>query len=203
MGLESEYQHHPKGNKAALMANLRKNGASEEEIAFMFPDFDRLRSTRRVELNAMTSPQFIAFVERKLRANGVAKIVPDQELLAEVYAGMERGRRLEEAVEDLDEIDMEDFKAPKDLQKRVRRLLKEQPALRWDAAARRDHQPQIRWGRAMMPGRRRLRNRRASINFTFDCGGLTYTATASNFEAGGIGELFLAYSAGEGMRRDR
>ena len=40
--------------------------------------------------------------------------------------------------------------------------------------------------------RRRLRNRRPSINFTFDCGGLTYTATASKFEDGGIGELFLA-----------
>ena len=95
MGLESEYQHHPKASKSALMANLRENGASEEEIAFMFRDFDRLRSTRRVELNAMTSPQFVAFVERKLRENGVAKIVPDQDLLAEVYIGMERGRRLE------------------------------------------------------------------------------------------------------------
>jgi hypothetical protein len=28
---------------------------------------------RRVELNAMTSPQFVAFVERKLRENGIAK----------------------------------------------------------------------------------------------------------------------------------
>jgi hypothetical protein len=97
MGLESEYQHHPKGQRRALEENLRTNGAREEEIAFMFRDFDRLRSTRRVELNAMTSPQFVAFVERKLRENGVAKIVPDQDLLAEVYAGVARGRRLEEA----------------------------------------------------------------------------------------------------------
>ena len=94
MGLESEYQHHPKGDKSALMANLPENGASEEEIAFMFRDFDRLRSTRRVELNAMTSPQFVAFVERKLRENGVAKIVPEQDLLAEAYAELKRGRRL-------------------------------------------------------------------------------------------------------------
>ena len=34
MGLESEYQHHPKASKLALIANLRENGASEEEIAF-------------------------------------------------------------------------------------------------------------------------------------------------------------------------
>jgi hypothetical protein len=134
MGLESEYQHHPKGKKSALMGNLRTNGASEEEIAFMFSDFDRLRSTRRVELNAMTSPQFIAFVERKLRDNGIAKIVPDQDSLAEVYAGLERGRRLQEAVEELDEIDMDDFRAPKDLQRRVRKFLKEHPEKRWDEA---------------------------------------------------------------------
>jgi hypothetical protein len=134
MGLESEHQHHPKGTKAALMDNLRTNGASEEEIAFMFQDFDRLRSTRRVELNAMTSPQFVAFVERKLRENGVAKIVPDQELLAKVYAGIERGRRLEEAVEELDEIDMKDFEPPEDLERRVRTVLKKKPHIRWDAA---------------------------------------------------------------------
>jgi len=134
MGLESEYQHHPKGDKATLIANLYENGASEAEIAFMFRDFDRLRSTRRVELNAMTSPQFIAFLERKLKEAGVRKIVPDHDLLAEVYIGLQRGRRLQEAVDDLDEIDDDDFKAPKDLQRRVATLLKQRRAMRWDAA---------------------------------------------------------------------
>ncbi len=134
MRLESEYQHHPKGDKIAMMNNLRENGARDDEIAFMFQDFDRLRSTRRVELNAMTSPQFIAFLERKFQENGIAKIVPDQDLLAEVYTGFERGRRLEEAVENLDEINMKDFRPPRDLQRRVKKLLKQQPILRWDAA---------------------------------------------------------------------
>jgi hypothetical protein len=134
MRLESEYQHHPKADKDALIVNLRENGASEAEIAFMFRDFDRLRSTRRVELNAMTSPQFIAFLERKLKEAGVRKIVPDHDLLAEVYIGLQRGRRLQEAVDDLDEIDDDDFKAPKDLQRRVATLLKQRRAMRWDAA---------------------------------------------------------------------
>src|SRR5258706_5152014 len=137
MGLEPEYQHHPKGKKSALIGNLRTNGASEAEINFMFRDFDRLRSTRRVELNAMTSPQFIAFVERKLKENGVKKVVPDLELLTEAYAGIERGRRLEEAVEELDEIDMDDCKPPKDLEQRVRKILEKHPAMRWDAAIER------------------------------------------------------------------
>jgi len=135
MRLESEHQYHPKGRKAALIANLRENGARAAEIAFMFADFDRLRSTRRVELNAMTSPQFIAFLERKLKEAGVAKIVPNEGLLAEVYGGLERGRRLQEELDDLkEEIDDEDFTAPKDLRRRVAALLKKKPALRWDAA---------------------------------------------------------------------
>jgi len=127
MGLEPEYQHHPKEDRVALENNLRINGASEAEIAFMFRDFDRLRSTRRVELNAMTSPQFVAFVERKLRENGVAKIVPDEKLLAEVYAGIERGRRLEEAVEELDDINTKDIEPPVDLEKRIKEILKRIP----------------------------------------------------------------------------
>jgi hypothetical protein len=134
MRLESEYQHFPKGAKSALMANLRNNGATDEEIEFMFRDFDRLRSTRRVELNAMTSPQVVSFIERKLREHGIGKVVPDQALLAKTYTALEQGRRLEKAVKNLKKIDMKDFKAPKDLQRRVRKLLKERPALRWDAA---------------------------------------------------------------------
>jgi hypothetical protein len=135
MHLASEDQFHPKADKDALIANLRENGANEAEITFMFRDFDRTRSTRRVELNAMTSPQFIAFVERKLREVGVEKIVPEQKLLAEAYVGIERGRRLQEAIDDLtDKIDESDFKAPKDLHDRVATVLKRHPAMRWDAA---------------------------------------------------------------------
>jgi hypothetical protein len=135
MGLASEHQFHSKADKAALIANLRENGASDAEIAFMFHDFDRTRSTRRVELNAMTSPQFIAFVERKLKEVGIEKIVPERKLLAEAYVGIERGRRLQEAIDDYaDQIDESDFKAPKDLEQRVAALLKRQPHMRWDAA---------------------------------------------------------------------
>jgi hypothetical protein len=133
--LDSEYQYHAKGDKSALMDNLRENGATEEEIEFMFRDFDRLRSTRRVELNAMTSPQFIKFVERKLRENKIAKIIPDQKLLAKTYVAMERGRRLEVEAETIEEeIDMKGFKVPRDLKRIVQEELKKNPSIRWDAA---------------------------------------------------------------------
>ena len=134
MGLEAEHQHHPKISRSALEENLRINGASEAEIAFMFRDFGNLRSTRRVELNAMTSPQFVAFVERKLGANGITKVVPDDDVLEEMYTAVGNGHRLEAAIEELDELHAPDCKPPKDLKKRVRKVLEKHPAMRWDAA---------------------------------------------------------------------
>jgi hypothetical protein len=135
MGLDSEHQFHAKGNKAALKANLRDNGATEAEIAFMFADFDSARSLRRVELNAMTSPVFIEFLERKLNETGVKKIVPDKDLLTEAYAGMERGLRLQEAFEKIDKgLEEKGIEAPENLQQRVEEILEQHPDLRWDAA---------------------------------------------------------------------
>jgi hypothetical protein len=134
MGLEAEYQHHPKESRSAIEENLRRNGATAADIEFMLRDFDRLRSTRRVELNAMTSPQFVALVERKLREQGVTKVIPDDDLLSEVCLGIEKGRRLQEAVKRLGVIDVKDFAVPNNLQERVRKVLNEHPAMRWDAA---------------------------------------------------------------------
>ena len=134
MRLEHEYQHHPKANRAALIANLQESGATDEEIQFMFQDWDRLRSTRRVELNSMTSPQFIEFLQRKLQENDIGKIVPDHELLAEAYTAIEKGRRLAKAIKSLDEIDMANFRPPTDLENQVQQLLGQDPTLRWDAA---------------------------------------------------------------------
>lgn len=42
------------------------------------------------------------------------------------------------------------------------------------------------------PQRRRLPNRRASETFGFQCNGLRYTATASWFDEGNLGEVFLS-----------
>jgi hypothetical protein len=133
MSLESEHQFHRKGSKQSLIANLRENGASQAEIDFMFTDFDRLRSTRRVELNAMTSPQFVAFLERKLEEARIAKVVPEPEILKKVYVGLERGRRLQKVLNKI-KFNEKNVRTPADLQQRVAKRLKEVPTLRWDAA---------------------------------------------------------------------
>jgi hypothetical protein len=136
MGLQSEFQS-IKGDRRALEDNLRTNGATEAEIAFMFQDFDSTKSMRRVELNAMTSPQFLEFVESKLQENGIGKVMPDEDLLSEVYISMEKGRRLAEAAKGLKpEID-ENVPVPEDLFQRVYALLEEEPAIRWDNAVAR------------------------------------------------------------------
>jgi hypothetical protein len=128
INLESESVSLGNTDRLKIIRRLRRNGAIEAEIEFLLTE-------RRVELNAMTSPQLVAFVERKLREQGVKKIVPDQARLIEVYRGIERGRRLEQAVAKLDQIKMgEDFKPPADLEQRVRTMLDENPAMRWDAA---------------------------------------------------------------------
>jgi hypothetical protein len=76
----------------------------------------------------------IALIEKKLRAHGVKKIVPNKILLAEVYTEFERGRRLQEMVNKLDDIKMSGFKAPTNLESSVRKYLKEHPDVRWDVA---------------------------------------------------------------------
>jgi ribonucleoside-diphosphate reductase alpha chain len=42
-----------------------------------------------------------------------------------------------------------------------------------------------------MPERRRLPDRRGSLTFTLQAGGLNFTATVSNFDNGALGEVFL------------
>ncbi|MGA2313396.1 MAG: hypothetical protein ABSF87_13660 [Xanthobacteraceae bacterium] len=140
MALESEYQHHQKGNKTALIANLRQNGASDKEIAFMFADFDRLRSTRRVELNAMTSPQFIALVERKLRANGIAKVIPEDDLLEKTYRQYAIGQTVKtefhKSRKAVEAKAKKALKLPHDLKHQVEQMLKQHGDVPWHQAIR-------------------------------------------------------------------
>ena len=139
MGLESEHQHHPKGHKRALIANLRENGATDADIAFMFADFDATRSTRRVELNAMTSPQFIAFVERKLKQHGIAKVVPGNDKLADAYRLFARSQAAERIVRrELKKLKGDAaVEVPPDIETQVRQHLARRPKDRWDAAVQR------------------------------------------------------------------
>ena len=93
----------------------------------------------RVELNAMTSDALIETIETKLKAYGLKKVIPDDDLLAETYRAFHRSERLREKFEEMEEEFDEEAAAieiPGGLKKRVRAILAKHDDLRWDDAIR-------------------------------------------------------------------
>jgi hypothetical protein len=110
---------------------LREYGLDEDEIAFL------VHRHRRVELNAMTSDQFVAWLEDKLAEHGGGKVVPAAEVL-ERHARRLLARRLaaNKVAALLREIEAEAAHRtlPADLDARVRQELARDPALAWEDA---------------------------------------------------------------------
>jgi hypothetical protein len=79
-----------RGSAAARRRNLLLNGATREEAEFLL--------TQRVELNALTSAQLIAFIEHKLAQHGIKKVVPKTELLRDTYRLVVNNGRVERVV---------------------------------------------------------------------------------------------------------
>lgn len=130
MGLEAEPVPQDDIYKWRKRANtLRRHGATEAEIDF-------LRS-ERIELNAMSSPQLVDFVERKLTEHGVKKLVPDDEILEQQARRVIKERLTQEALSKVaEEIEQETESAvlPEDFRWLVEGVLEEHPQLSWDAA---------------------------------------------------------------------
>ena len=87
MNLQSEAVSYT--SKVDPRENLRTSGATAEEAAFLVRKrsghYQQEWSGERVELNSMTSPQFIEWLERKLTEAGVCKLVPEREMLETAY----------------------------------------------------------------------------------------------------------------------
>ena len=112
MGLQSEGAASSKSSAGTIRARLRNSGATADESEFLVH--------QRVELNAMTSEQLVAFIERKLAEHGIKKIVPAKEALDKAYRLFDRGRRLQEAYDKVKtEVDTAGVSAPDDIEKRV------------------------------------------------------------------------------------
>ena len=104
--------------------NLLENGASEQECQFLVSS-SNWRRGQRVELNAMTSRQFIDWLEAKLKAAGVAKVIPDEKTLRKAFKRAARLASIQEAIDNaLEELEEEDVKVPRDLEKKLRSKLK-------------------------------------------------------------------------------
>jgi hypothetical protein len=107
--------------------NLRQNGATPEEIKFLLE--------RRVELNALTSDQLVAFIDRKLKQHGVKKIIPNRETLDNAYRLFARNSEIEKIIKrEMKKLNGATAKPPSNLSTRVRQYLEAHPEARWDKA---------------------------------------------------------------------
>lgn len=98
MDLPSEPVTYPAGVHPGY--RLRESGATEAEVGFLVQSRAGGGYVgRRVELNAMTSRQFIGWLEAKLIAQGVTKVVPDDETLVAAYREACRRVTVQAAIE--------------------------------------------------------------------------------------------------------
>lgn len=115
-------------------ANLRKNGATEDEISYLVTDH---REGQRVELNAFASDHFVEWLERKLVAHGVKKLIPDSDTLMTAYRRALYVHRLNTQLEKIStkaRRQSEKADIPPELQRAVEQLITEHPAMSWDSA---------------------------------------------------------------------
>lgn len=133
-GLESEPVDYRQGKDP--QGYLRQCGATREECDFLVEGGGwRGWHGRRVELNAMTSEQFIDWLGSKLDEHRVEKVVPDVDVLGRAYQRAVFRLKLEEAakkfIADLPEVNVP---VPEDLDNRVRDKLTDNPETSWDEA---------------------------------------------------------------------
>lgn len=100
MGLMSEQVTYRAGVDPRVL--LWEQGATEEECQFLVQSGTPQTGWRgeRIELNAMTSPQLIAWLEQKLAAHGVEKVVPDDDILEDAFRRAARAAHIQHAVDD-------------------------------------------------------------------------------------------------------
>jgi hypothetical protein len=119
---------HIKADTYSMKRNLRRNGATEDEIEFIAVN------RRRVELNAFRSADLIAFIESKLSKHGIKKVIPNAETLEVAYRRAleiehikQRFAKVKAEAKELSEA----AKVPS-LKRRLAKALKENPTMPWD-----------------------------------------------------------------------
>lgn len=77
-----------------------KSGATPEEAQILVQGGKSKKwHGERVELNAMTSGQFVELIESKLEAHGVKKVIPDDDILHDVYRKTQTARLKKKALD--------------------------------------------------------------------------------------------------------
>ena len=96
---------------------LREAGASEETIEFL--------NDQRVELNAMTSRQLVTFVESKLVAYAITKVIPDKHTMEDTYRHYADSDRLADIWDEMANDERDSLTVPDDLGAKIKERLRE------------------------------------------------------------------------------
>ncbi len=129
--LVSDTKRYQFANKVEVIdLGIRLGGATDAEVKFLL--------TRRVELNAFASDQFIAWIEGKLKQHGITKVVPDETTLDKAYRRIRQQAKVQRVIDAaLDNLDEDEGDVPDTLAKKISELQNAEPTLTWDAALKR------------------------------------------------------------------
>jgi hypothetical protein len=112
---------------------LREAGASEETIEFL--------TDQRVELNAMTSRQLVTFVESKLIATGITKVIPDKHIIEDAYRHYADSDRLSDIWDEVGDEERDSVTVPDDLEAKIKDRLEKNRTMTWHRAIRLEIEP--------------------------------------------------------------
>jgi DNA topoisomerase VI subunit B len=134
MGLDSEEVSYD--SKINPKINLRESGASDEEQDFLVSGgYSENWTGQRVELNAMTSDQFIEWLDQKLIDHGAEKVIPDDEDIEKWFKRACRQAYIESQVEHIiDQAKDLDVEIPEDLVEQVKAKIDKNKLMPWDRA---------------------------------------------------------------------
>ena len=109
MGLQSEPVEYRQNKDPRDKFDEQDYDATHEELNFLVEanksgydpkskSYEHRWTGKRVELNAMTSRQFIDWLEGKLKQHDVEKVIPDEETLAQAWHNARRRHRVNKAL---------------------------------------------------------------------------------------------------------
>ena len=134
-GLQSEAATY-KGGLFEVSRDLWRNGAADEEIAFLCQGgTDVLTYGERVELEAFTSPQFVEWLEASLELHGIGKVVPDDLIAERAYRLALELSIVRDRVQGIEEQAAEiaaDAVIPDDLRRQITNALNGNRSQSWD-----------------------------------------------------------------------
>lgn len=116
---------------------LRLCGATEEECNFLVKPSSNWGGWcgERVELNAMTSDELIAWLERKFEEQGISKLIPSDDILDKAYQRAVYLQRVKEETEKIRQrLKSEKVVRTADLKQQVADKVLDDPELSWDEA---------------------------------------------------------------------